>query len=114
MSHSERSSANADGPSTSARSRPSCPAPPVINTRTGLAFPGAQRLPPPSVGAIPLDRLRQRVVEGPPRHPSERLRPLGIHRVPAVVAGAVRNGGDQRVGLTEQIAERARQIEVRP
>src|SRR5690606_16712452 len=73
------------------RSRPSWPPAPVTRTFTAPSQPGPllERAPPPLVVAVPLDRRQERLVEGVLLAPAEGGHLVDVHRVAAVVAGAV-------------------------
>src|SRR5437899_9508490 len=82
------------------RSWPSWPPPPVIRIR--MCSPGLQRLPPPPVLPVPLDRRRQRLVEVVGRGPSQTTHLGDVERVAPVVPEPVGDVLDHRVVLPQQ------------
>src|SRR5207249_4113151 len=68
---------------------PTWPPAPVIRTFMASTGRGAQRLPPPAVRPIPLDRVPERLVEGTHALPAELGDLVDIDGVAAVVAEPV-------------------------
>ena len=72
----------------------------------------ADRLPPPGVVAVPLDRAREPVVEPRPRPPAQAGELVGGERVAAVVAGPVGHVFDQRFVGSGQLQDPVHDLDV--
>ena len=62
--------------------------------------------------AVPVDRVSQALLERDLWRPAERLKLGGVQRISAVVARAILDVTDQRLGLAEQLEDPSREVGV--
>src|SRR5919204_4308912 len=87
--------------------------PPAPVTTSFMDAPHSRRHPRRQVVAVPGHDVREPPVERDLRPPAERGEAIPVQPVAQVVAGAIRNEGDEGVGDSDQVAHTPRQIDVR-
>src|SRR3954452_1275457 len=87
--------------------------PPVLALVVGAVVARADRLPPPLVVAVPVDRAPQAVGEAHLRLPAEGADLLGAQRVAAVVAGAVGDVLDELLAGARELEDPLDDLDVR-